>query len=317
MIGLSALAARLAGSGNDELVLWLDMGLRALAPQDSAEGAELAFAPLLLSRAQPPMQQFHAAVDALPGAVQARLRWACGRLLDSLRLQDDHAYARSVWALAIAFKPPSGVLAAARRYVASLPDDRHELEVRRPAIDALVSAVLSYPRSTEQDDFMVELKRLPLWSRAYTQQYVVFLIRDNPRAWVTVIRCFQDELRPLAGGHSGYFRRLTKAIGPTHLARNIGALNTRDGLDWLQRSMAPFFRLVITGSGVRAEVGTQIVHLDDDEFEHWAANDDAQDEAIFGVFSRPRIGEASQAQARLGLALSDTPADQIIRAWIK
>jgi hypothetical protein len=311
LIGAQTLALHLHGLGNDEVLLWLEAGLRSVAPTDGAEGVELAFAPLLLSRTQPPMQQFHAAVATLPGASQARLRWACGRLLESLRVQDDPAYVRAVWSLAIAFKPPRGVLAAARRFLVDLPDDRRELEVRRPIIDVFVSAVLSYPRNEEQDNFIAELRRHAMWSRKYTRQYVLYLIKENPGAWIPIVQVFNEELRHLEDEETGFFRRLAKAIGPANLALGVGSLNRGAGLDWLRRSLQPNFRLRMRGDEVTAEVGSITVTLDKSEFPSEVSDDEA--EAMLISIEPVRMGEAHQAHQRMAMALSSDRLETVIR----
>jgi len=310
LIGLDALSTSLTGLQLSELVLWLESGLRSLRSEESAEGCELAFSPLILLRDQPPMQQFHSAVDAMPGFLQARLRWACGQLLGSLRIQDDVEYARTAWSLAVAFKPPAGVLPAARRYIADLPRDAHDFPTRRPIIDAIVSAVLGYPRSEDQDAFMADLRRGPFWSSKYTRQHVLHLIKGRPRDWISIVQSFNNDLQSLSNTNPSFFRRLAKAIGPAHLALGSAELTRSERLDWLRLLLKPHFNIWFCGDRIAAKVGHDSVVLNEDEFD--GLSSDEQAETLLSIIEPGGSGDAMHAQERLAVALSDPRLEQLI-----
>jgi hypothetical protein len=140
MIGVTELEERLATMGEIATSSWLENGLRLVAGRITSEKVELAFAPLLLAPSEPPMEQFHSAVERLPDELGAHLRRACGLLLGSIREHDSPLYLRELWALAASFRPPGGSISAARRMLDMIRKTSLASDVTTPAIvDSMVA----------------------------------------------------------------------------------------------------------------------------------------------------------------------------------
>jgi hypothetical protein len=306
VIGLESLVRRLLDATDEGLVLWLETGLRTVARNDSGEFPALAFSPLILSRSAPELEQFHAAVEAMPGPLQARLRAACGWLVNSCRVQDDAGYLRLLWSLASAFKPPMGILSAARAFLRTLHLGEPLDERRRGILDRIVAAVLSYPRSEAQGDFLEEIRVRGWWSASHTEQYVLFLIKDSPRHWTEVAKEFNEELRALSG-RPGFFRRFARAVGPAHLAKGISILNPAEGLDWFWRELRPFYHLQLMGGRVRATIAGESRLVDGDDMPPLETND--QIYAMLRSLDSGLDAGPDQAHRRLQETVSSGRAD--------
>jgi hypothetical protein len=247
MLGLKPLEEFLTLGSDEKVSLWLEAGLRSIGTRQISEGVELAFTPLILQRAESPMEQFHSAFEAMNGAVQAKIRFSCGQLLTSIRDTDDPNYLQILWSLSAALLPSFGVIAPARMILAIYRMQKLNRNEIEPIIDAMVVALLGYAPSDETSSLVAEIRGSELWRQTHAEQYAVFLAQTSGLDWPAALKTIEQDIRPLVGERHFFWRRLATSIGQFGFVANLELLKNDQRLQWLRDALSPYLELHYRG----------------------------------------------------------------------
>ena len=247
MMGAASLEAHLFSLTDAELAAWLESGLQDVASSRFADGAELAFSPLLLARSAPPMEQFHTALTMVKGSLKAKVTHACGLLVASISDDERPEYLRILFALAASLRPAFGVFSGARRVLSLSRAGRLTVEEATSIIDPIVAAILGYSRSADQMELVAEIRGEGLWRPKHTEQLAISLVREGGVFWQSALEPIHEELSDFSNSKPFFWKRLVSEIGQFRLmAGHPGFSGTLEDA-WLRRTIYENVSIALRG----------------------------------------------------------------------